>query len=172
MMQRVFLAALLLGATRAGAQQLTFYGGETRYDLAELEDRTAWVGGVAFAQAVTRMVRADLTVLTFNYSGESLSEGIRVFGTRVLAEAGFYVQRSAGSLRPYAGAGSGFAVSRSRMNQNPYRMRVRETIHVAAGADLALNAAWGMRMEMRVRGIVGPGATRDLTVGVCRRLER
>ena len=169
-MWRSTLALLfVLCAARVDAQQWTFYGGETRYDLADLEDRTSWLGGVAFAQAVTSIVRADLTLLTFSYEGASLTEGFRVAGQRVLAEAGFYVQPRAGRLRPYAGGGSGFALSRGRMNQDPWRVRLRETVHVAAGADMGLTALWSMRMEMRVRGIVGPGATHDLTVGLSRR---
>ena len=172
MWRRVLILALLLCAMRVEAQQLTFYGGETRYDLANLEDGTTWLGGVAFAQAVTRILRADLTVLTFRYEGSAPAEGLRVIGQRVLAEAGFYFQPRAGRMRPYAGAGSGFAVSRGRINQDPWRVRLRETVHVAAGADMGLTASWSMRMEMRVRGIVGPGATHDLTVGLSRRLAR
>ncbi len=173
---RVGVAALLVGvcgAPRVAAQQLVLYGGETRYDVADGGQSTSWLGGVAVAQPVTSFLRTDVTVLVFEYRGSSFVEGWSVAGTRLAGEVGFYLQPRDGWFRPYAGGGAGLSISHRRVNDDPPRFgRFSETVHGAVGSDVGMSRRWGMRMEVRVRGIVGPGLTSDLTLGLSRKFAR
>lgn len=167
----VAVLLVLCGVARADGQQLTLYGGETRYQFGDLGSNTSVLGGVAVAWPVTRFLRSDLTVLAFGYEGGSLVEGWTIRGTRMATEVGFYLQPRTGWVRPYAGAGAGISVSRRRFNDERMHFgRVSETLHAAVGSFIGMSREWGMRMELRVRGIVGPGVTSDLTVGISRRL--
>jgi hypothetical protein len=169
----VVLVVAVSVAPAVRAQHLTLYGGETRYDVGQSAANTSWLGGVALGRALTAFLRTDVTVLAFGYEGGSFVDGWSVAGTRMATEVGFYLQPRAGWFRPYAGGGAGVSVSHRRLNGDPPRFgRVSETVHGAVGSDIGMSRAWGMRMEVRVRGIVGPGRTSDLTLGLSRRFAR
>lgn len=154
------------GFAPANAQQLTLYGGETRYEVGDMGPRTSWLGGVAVGWELNRFLRTDVAFLAFDYEGGSIADGWRVSGTRVATEVGLYLQPHNGWMRPYAGVGAGFSLSRRRLNDDPPRFgRLSDTVHAAAGTDIGMGRSWSLRTELRVRGIIGPGLTSDLTVG-------
>lgn len=166
---------LIVGAAAApvAAQQVTLYGGETRYEVGDMGARTFVMGGVAATFPVTRLLRTDFALMAFDYGGGSWAGGWTVRGTRVATEVGVYVQPWSGWFRPYIGGGPGFSVSHRRINQEPRRFgRVTETVHGAVGASFLMDRVWAVRLDVRARGIVGPGWTNDLTVGFTRRLAR
>jgi hypothetical protein len=162
---------LLVAAPLAAQQRLTFYGGETRYEVGDMGARTSWLTGFAATFPVTRLLHTDVAVVAFDYAGGSFADGWLVAGTRVATELGVYLQTLGGWFRPYVGGGPGFSVSHRRINDAPARFgRVSETVHGAVGASFMMNRSWAIRLDVRARGIVGPGWTSDLTVGVTKRL--
>jgi hypothetical protein len=169
----IVLAVGSSGVSSGMAQQLTLYAGETRYQVADGGQSTSWLGGVSVGRSVWSFLRTDISVVAFEYRGSSFAEGWSVAGTRLVTELGIYVQPWHGWLQPYFGWGAGLSVSHRRVNDEGARFgRVTEAVHAAFGSDVGMSRDWAMRMEVRLRGIIGPGPTSDLTLGLSHRRAR
>jgi hypothetical protein len=115
----------------------------------------------------------DAAIFAYDFEGASIADEWSVRGTRVSLETGFYFQNRDGWLRPYAGFGGGFSISRRRVNDQPTRFgRLTSSAHIAAGIDLLMGASWSLRMDARARRMVGLPKSYDLTVGFSRRIGR
>ncbi|MBI4421780.1 MAG: hypothetical protein HY560_13225 [Gemmatimonadetes bacterium] len=88
------------------------------------------------------------------------------FGGRLnylLPEISFQGQVYVGRLRPYLGAGIGFANITNGPNFNEL------TLHLTGGGRIRLAGPWGIRFEVRARTIdPWRNSTADFTVGVSR----
>jgi hypothetical protein len=146
--------------SESGRTAISVLAGPSPYDLAGT--------GTGFAAAV----RVDVP------SGRILiiEPGVGFFRYRndadrtvsyILPELSLQVQVPSRVVRPYAGAGVGFAEFLSG------RGTTFATLHAAGGVRIDLGSVWGIRGEVRLRAIDPfKGNTTDLTAGITRKLGR
>jgi hypothetical protein len=137
---------------------VSFMAGPSSYDLAGTG--TGFAGTVRFDAPSGRVVIFEPGVTFFHYTGE-FGNGI----TYVIPEVSVQVQAPSRSVRPYIGAGAGFAEFLSG------RGSTLAALHVTGGLRIDAGPNWGGRGEIRLRSIDPfKGNTTDLLVGVMRRL--
>lgn len=86
----------------------------------------------------------------------------------LLPEIGFQFQPGRGAVRPYVGVGAGFSEYLTGPGASP------GTVHAAAGLRVGVTRNYGIRGEIRVRGLDPFSGQRmtDLSVGLTKRLGR
>ncbi len=154
------LAAMTSPAQAQGRNQLSLSGGPAPYDLSGTGTAHGAMAGFSW-RPLSRIlvVEPGVSLLTEGIEGEPRSWW-------AFPEVSVQAEASLGRARPYLGAGTGAAYE-TRAGLSWWEW----TLHGAAGLRLDLNDRWGMRGELRLRG-VDPwgGSVAAFGLGVTRRL--
>ena len=165
----LLLTAVTLGASPALAQnpeplrpkgQISLVAGPSPYDLSGVG--TSFAVNLGFAwRPLRRVLVVEPSLGYFRYT-TAFDEKY----TWLFPELSVQAEARLGSLRPYLGGG----VGQGRVSAHG-QSAWDDTIHGLVGARLAISGGWGVRAEMRLRGI-GPtgGNTTDFGIGFTRRL--
>jgi len=147
------------GARRSPA--VSFLGGPASYDLSGTG--TAVAAAIRFDVPVGRLFILEPGMGFFRYRTE--------FGQRInylLPEIGFQFQPGGGVVRPYVGVGAGFSEYLTGPGASP------GTVHAAVGVRAMVTRDYGIRGEVRIRGL-DPFSGQQMTefaVGLIKRLGR
>ena len=137
-------------------QVLTLGGGVARYDLGGDKGTTA-VFVARFDGTIGQYFVIEPGFAYMHFSGQ--------FGGRnyLLPEISFQGQGYIGPVRPFLGAGIGFA----NISTGPSQSQV--SLHAVSGLRIRFGGGWGMRLEVRARA-VDPfhNHTYDFTGGIMR----
>jgi hypothetical protein len=111
---------------------------------------------------VSSTLRLDLGVAWFSVEDQFPTDTVPGF---LVPDAGFLFTSAAGPVHPYAGGGVGLVADLRRSSTTLFAM------HAAAGLMIDVTDRWGLRIDARIREIgSGQGSSRELTIGVTRRL--
>jgi hypothetical protein len=165
----LLLAAVTLGVSPALAQnpesprpigQISLLAGPSPYDLGGVG--TAFAMNLGFAwRPLHRVLVVEPGLGYLRYT-----TGLDARSTWLFPELSVQAEAHIGSLRPYLGGG----VGQSRWSEGGHSAW-DDTIHGVVGARISVFGSWGVRAEMRVRGIrPGSGSTTDLGFGFTRRI--
>jgi hypothetical protein len=148
-----------LGAGTLAAQSLqhprvSLMGGRASYDLSGTGTETVIGGRVDVP--LNRYLLVEPAITWFRYQPQ--------FGgpiTYLFPEVGLQVQLPIDNVAPYIGGGAGRAFAPSHRWQSEW------TLHAVGGMRVHARAGWGLRGELRLRGIGPFGAvTADITAGL------
>jgi len=139
---------------------VSLVGGPTSYDLSGTG--TAGIGQLRIDGPVSRILVIELGLGVFSYRAQ-FSDRV----THLVTDVSLQAQLPRGPVRPYLGAGGGFAEYLSG------RGSTLGTLHAAAGVRGDVGGSWGLLGEIRARS-VDPftGSMLDFVVGIRRRLGR
>ncbi len=140
------------------SQAFSFVAGPSSYRL--IGTGTSWTAGLRFDLPLGRMFIVEPGIGFFRYRSQ-FGQSIKY----LFPEVGIQIQPARGQVRPYLGVGAGFSEYLTGPGASP------GTVHAAAGVRAWLTRSYGLRAEVRLRGLdpFSGQQTTDFTIGVGKR---
>jgi hypothetical protein len=145
--------------------QFVYSLGLSSYDIPDLGRGSAFIVLAGRDWTINRYLAIGVALPTFfDWHSFELIPGQTVTETHmsILPEATFQYSPSQKTVRPFVGAGVGFAI------QVGGRGPAGPTIHAVGGLQIDISSSWSMRTEGRLRSVDLQGHTLDLLIGLAR----
>ena len=140
------------------SRAISLVGGPSSYRLSGTG--TSFTAAIRFDLPLGRLFIVEPGIGYFRYRTQ-FKQSLKY----LLPEVGFQIQPPRGPVRPYVGVGAGFSEYLTGPGASP------GTVHVAAGLRAWLTRSYGLRAEVRLRGLdpfSGQQMT-DFTIGFSKR---